>query len=191
MKHRLLTVTCIASLALIANPASAQKREYSSGLNYTTLGTSQKKDTETADSQGDKKPEQQKLYNTIKPKQPEKAKPVEDLAEGVSAEADKEKPNEDPTVTIWNKYKDLAAGTAGEKDGEKGEQATKTLRPSKPEKPAVDKPATAAAGAAPTEAETKPAENAFGSILDQWQSSRDKQRDMRSKTFAVPDTKSN
>lgn len=189
MRYHLLAVTCIASLALIANPASAQKREYTPGLNYTTLGNKQANDAESAEAEENAKPEKPQLYNSLSPKHVKKAEPAEDVAEGTTdkaaAEAS-EKPKEDPTVTIWNKYKDIAAGTAGEKDnGDK--QATKT--PSKPEKPAVDTPTKPSA--APTEEQTEPAKNAFGTILDEWKSSRDKQREMRSKTFAVPDAKSN
>ena len=133
MRYHFLAGICIASLALVANPASAQKREYSPGLNYTTMGANKNKEDGTSAS-GTQRAEKPKLYNTIEPKKAEIAKPTEDVAEGDDTETTEDAPKEDPTVTIWNKYKDIAAGTAGKKDGEDGDkQATKTITPAKPE----------------------------------------------------------
>ncbi len=187
MKYHLLASICIASLVFVTSPANAQDREYSSGLNYTTLGTSQSKETaSTKDDNGkaEQKPAKPKLFNTITPKH---AEPTKEVAEEIIEETAEEssKTEESPAVTVWNKYKKLAAGTAAD-DKPKAED-TKTLTTSKPDKPTVDAPQ------APTlkqgEVETRPAKNAFGSIIDEWQTSRDKQREMRSKTFAVPDKK--
>jgi len=184
MKYHLFVSVCIASIALVAVPAHAQEREYTSGLNYTTLGTSQKKEEKKPSAEAPKA-EKPKLYNTITPKPFKKAEP----AEGTEAEdTKKEEPEEDPTVVIWNKYKDLAAGTAGEDENEESttedkEKSVSADAPEKPQKPSAPNVPSASSDGK----DVKPAENAFGSIIDEWKTSRDKQREMRSRTFAVPE----
>lgn len=187
MRYHLFASICIASLVFVTSPTSAQERQYSSGLNYTTLGGTQKKDTESVGDKADntdQKPAKPRVFNTIKPKN---AEPTKETADEIAEETTDgpEEEEEAPAVTVWNKYKELAAGKAGEKEAKA--EDTKTITPGKPDKPSVAKPSVP--NAEQGEVETRPAKNAFGSIIDEWKSSRDKQREMRSRTFAVPESK--
>ena len=161
--NRLITTIFCLSL-LIAFPAQAQQREYKSGLNYTTLGARPKPAPVP-------KPQAHPAENAIESEET----PVTELE-------DKAKESPDPATRIWNKYKELATGTAGEK-----EQAAKTEnnKPEAPEKPDVPlKPKTKLTKQS---AQDPKPNNGFGAILENWKNTKDTRRDMRSMSFKTPD----
>lgn len=151
MNRLITTLFCFSLLAL---PAHAQERELSSGLNYTTMA---------------------------KPKLPEaqKAEPaIEKAAEAVSDKSQAEE-ELDPATRVWNKYKDLATGKAGE---EAAKQKAEIDTPEKPEKPEVAKPSKTTMNAKQAEVP----KSGLGAILQEWKNTKQNQREMRSKSFKTP-----
>ena len=111
-------------------------------------------------------------YTTLGVSKAQDAAPAEETA----LESEEANKDVDPATAAWNKYKELATGEAGEKETEEAKA------PEAPEKPTVAKPEKPSME--PQEKETQA--NAFSAILDEWRSSKDTQREMRSKSFSVP-----
>lgn len=153
------TITTLFCLLLISFPAGAQQRDLKPGINYTTLGRHKPAAKPAAE-----------------------ALPAENTADAaVETDKDKDqKKEENPAVTVWNKYKALATGQTEEQKEAEGKGPKK---PDAPEKPLVEKPA---APSPDHDSAVEKQQSGFANILDQWQSSKDSQREMRSKSFKVP-----
>ena len=138
-------------LSILCFPAQGQERQLKSGLNYTTLGNQRA------------------------------AAPASPAPEAVDEQQETSGDTQSPATQVWNTYRELATGQAGEQAEDQQDSAEK---PQGPEKPAIDKPVAAKTGAqGPPPA---PPTGSFGAILQQWQDSRDKRREMRSKSFNTP-----
>ncbi|MEM7651316.1 MAG: hypothetical protein AAF204_04455 [Pseudomonadota bacterium] len=125
-------------------------------------------------------------YTTLAKPKAQDAQPAEEA----EAENPSEKEEEiDPATAVWNKYKDLATGTAKDEESEKSTEA-----PDKPEKPSVEIPEKPTLnGKSQDQAQQGQEEsqqNAFSAILEEWKSSKENQREMRSKSFTVPEPRS-
>jgi hypothetical protein len=161
-------------LTTYALPLYAQnpERELSSGLNYTTVYNKPK--PAAADT----------------PDVPQAQSPLKPIAPKISMTAPAAPPEtkEDSQTRIWNKYKALATGKAGEEQ--------QNTAPPTEQKPA----ATQTQGmhtktlktdlvAAPQQSAPAPAPaSGITAILQEWKSSKSQQSEMRSKSFKVPDT---
>ncbi len=116
-------------------------------------------------------------YTTLA--KPKTAEPAEALPAEESAVENAPKEEQDPATLVWNKYKELATGqTQEQKAAEKGPK-----KPKSPKKPSVDKPA---AKSPDHEADTEKQQSGFAAILNEWKSSKDSQKEMRSKSFKTP-----
>lgn len=107
------------------------------------------------------------------------AAPTSEAAKEATAETTDQNTT-DPATRVWNKYKELATGEAAEKEAAKKEAKAET-----PKKPSVEKPEKPSL-------EEKPAEEkkfGFGAILEQWKSSKDDAREMKSRSFKTPPSK--
>ncbi len=117
-------------------------------------------------------------YTTLA--KPKTVTPVEAVpAEDAATENKTEDKAQDPATLVWNKYKELATGqTEEQKTAESGPE-----KPKSPEKPSVEKPT---AKAPDHDADVEKQQSGFAAILDEWKSSKDSQKEMRSKSFKVP-----
>lgn len=107
---------------------------------------------------------------------------VQDASPAIESTANAPTDEPAPVTRIWNKYKDLATGTAGEKQAaEKQANARSPQKPDLPVKPAMQNltPATQQAETA------KP--SAFQSIIEGWKENKETRSDMRSMSFKTPD----
>ena len=162
-----VTATAICACHLHCAPAFAQQRELKSGLNYTTMGRKAKpaetKEASPATASGTPRAERGRTSLPAK------------LASANKTDNGEET---DEATRIWNKYKELATGTA-DKDKEKDKDAKDTKSVETPDKPTVDKPALKDT----SKTAPPPQKNAFGEILQEWKSQKENRRDMRSLSF--------
>lgn len=133
---------------IFTSPALAQEREYQPGIHHT------------------------KIYNSPKIQRP--APPAKPTAKPGGAQNNAHNEETDPTQRVWNKYKELASGTA---------QNAKSVRP--PEVKEVKKPKLTA----PNYDATEKKKTGLASLLEQYQQNKNNQRQMRSKTFKTPKIK--
>lgn len=150
----LLGVVFCSSAFLIPWRASAQQRDLKPGLNYTAVYN---------------KP----LKRAAPPEGGEPAaSPEEETAPGTISK-------ESAESRIWNKYKALAAGTAGQ-------------LPETPEKPAPPEPASSPESKSGKVAMNGPSitiegpKSTVAELIGRWQERKEQQKDMRSKSFQVP-----
>jgi len=95
-----------------------------------------------------------------------------------------------PEQKIWEKYKALAAGEAKQEpqqtDGSGQQEKTLHINaPGRPTPPAS--PLSGGQSAQTAQAQKGPTGSGMSSVLEQWQANKTEQRDMRSKSFPVPD----
>lgn len=141
-----------AAFALLpAASAHAQQRELKPGLNYTSIY-----------NKPVKRPEPPEKPSVEKPASPENA--PETITEE-SAES-----------RIWNKYKALATGTAGQ--AETSEE---------PELPKEETEKTASRSATPASIKIEGPKSTVAELISRWQEQKEQQKDMRSKSFQVPE----
>lgn len=151
MNAQIILLLGLAACVLVpAASAGAQERDLSPGLRYTAIGN---------------KP----VARPVSPEAPAVERPVA----GKSGDAIEQESTES---RIWNKYKALAAGTAGDEAG-------------------ATSPAEAAPAATPEKAirqKTAPSikiegpKSTVAELIGRWQDSKAQQKDMRSKSFQVP-----
>ena len=124
-------------------------------------------------------------YTTLA--KPKTAKPAEALpTEETSAKINEEK-EQDPATVVWNKYKELATGqTSEQKEAERPNKGPK--KPKTPKKPSVNKPTAKSPDHA---SDSEKQQNAFSNLLNEWKSTKDSKKEMRSKSFKVPNQPSN
>jgi hypothetical protein len=170
--------------------AAEQQRDLQSGLNYTTFGyendekkTNQKTDEQqkTEEPDAPKLPAVPKKNAIAKPQKPTLA-PQLDPEEEQSAE-----------VRIWTKYKALASGQSKNptEDTAKEEGETKLEKADTPATESEEMKGAMKSWHAP-ETEEKAQEeepkqaSGISAILNEWQTSKNQQREMRTKHFEVP-----
>ncbi len=158
-------ITAAAFILIISFPALAQDREYQPGIKT--------------------------IYNKPKipaPTTPEKPeiKRLGDV-EARSGQPPKREKETSPAERVWNKYKDLAAGTsekARTKEAEKESEGNKTPAPP----PTVEKDDGKKAPKPEKTAEPPLNKTPMQNLLEHYRENKDQQRQMRSRTYPTPKT---
>lgn len=143
-------------------PAFAQEREYQPGINHKTIYI------------------QPKVSAPQKPTPPKAEKPSPIAPQKTGSAEDTE---ESSTDRIWNKYKELATGTA--KDEE--ETSAEDKKPLPP--PDVEEVSQTDTAPTNTEEEIEEKNTGLKYLLEQYQNNKDQQRQMRTRTFKTPTIK--
>ena len=172
-----LTAAAITSGSFYLAPAHAQQRELQSGLNYTTMGRKAKPaEAKTEEASSPAKP-------TDLPRASRGKATLPPVNATVNKDQKPQAQETDEATRIWNKYKELATGTAA-KDEENKDEKKSAKAPEAPTPPTVDNPQLQGAG----KTAAAPQQNAFGAILEEWKNTKEDRRDMRSMTFNKQET---
>lgn len=153
MKKIVLT---LATLIISVSAAAAEQPKYSGGMKYTTLRPAQPSDS-------DKKA----IYNRTAPKEEETAK---------NDTPEETEPEKTPEETVWDRYKDLAAGKEGEEETQEGSALPKA--PEVPQKPSA--PQKQAATEKPQQ------RTGMAGLIQEYQRNKERRSQMRSISFPKP-----
>jgi len=155
----------IASALFICLPAHAQQPEYTAGIHSTTIPTNLTAGTPlqqtTRKGLGDD--------DTRGRLMPIAGRPATKTGGSPSEEGDAS-----PVNRVWNKYKELATGTAPKEESD----------PKAVPVPEVKKPDAPNVAAAQEQASPKP--SGMQTLLQQYQDNKDTRRQMKSLTFETP-----
>lgn len=160
----ILLLGLAAFVFLPVSSARAQERDLSPGLHYTTI------------------------YNKPIPRPAPPEEPVVErpsVEKPVAAgEAESETIKDESTESrIWNKYKALATGTA---EGESGESQKKSSEQHR-ESPDGSKENPARRASSPPAIKIEGPKSSVAELIGRWQEQKEQQKDMRSKSFKVPE----
>ncbi|MCC6598516.1 MAG: hypothetical protein IT559_06985 [Alphaproteobacteria bacterium] len=150
----------IAPIAFSA-PATAQQRELTPGMHYTRIYNDPLPNAPTA-------PAVPSVQKPAPPQRPQSASTSPAQAEEIVEESAQSR--------VWNKYKALAAGTAGPPAEESAAAQTAESAPS-PSPRMVQK----------TSVQVEGPKSAVAELIGRWHEQKEQQKDMRSKSFAVPE----
>jgi hypothetical protein len=161
MFRKLVATALILSFSAFAqSAANAQEREYQSGINSVKLYNAPKVATPT------------------EPERPAVKSIQEHTRSGQAPKHGQDLTKQSPTERVWSKYKELASG---ENNGKPSEDKPAVPAP-EVQKPEVQKiEPQAPQGAVPEEKTT-----GLQSLLKAYQTNKDQQRQMRTKTLKTP-----
>ncbi len=163
--NKIILTTSIS--CLLAFTAHAQQAQYSGGMQYTAI----KPATEKAAS------EKPVLYNRQPQKQEVRLETPKDSALPAAPNTTSEITEEpSPTKSAWEKYKELAGGTAQQ------EQDSNFIKPEAPEKPSTPEKQSAVTD----ESEQNAPQTGIAGIISNYQKSKEQRGQIKSLTISKP-----